>query len=46
MEGTDEATRRPMSLERAGTADVTWQLTLKPSVRPRRAPVPGQRPYR
>jgi plastocyanin len=46
MESSEESTRRAVSLERAPTADVTWQVTLKPSVRPRRAPVPGQRNYR
>ena len=46
MEGSEESTGRPVSLERAGTADLAWQLKLKPSVRPRRAPVPGQRTYR
>ena len=46
MESSEESTRRPVSLERAPTADLTWQVTLKPSVRPRRAPVPGQRGYR
>ncbi len=45
MEGTEEATARPVSLERAGAADLAWQLALKPAVRPRRAPVPGQRGY-
>ena len=37
---------RPVSLDRTGAADLAWQLTLKPTVRPRRAPVPGQRGYR
>ena len=46
MEPSEEATSRAVSLERAGTLSLAWQLTLKPSVRPRRAPVPGQRGYR
>ena len=46
MEGTEDATSRPVSLDRTGASDLTWQLTLKPTVRPRRAPVPGQRGYR
>ena len=46
MELPEESTRRPVSLERAGAVDVTWQVKLKPSIRPRRAPVPGQRGYR
>ena len=46
MEPPEESTRRPVSLERAGTVDLTWQVKLKPSLRPRRAPVPGQRGYR
>jgi hypothetical protein len=46
MELPEESTSRPVSLERAGAVDLTWQLKLKPSLRPRRAPVPGQRGYR
>ena len=46
MEGTEDATSRPVSLDRTGASDLAWQLTLKPTVRPRRAPVPGQRGYR
>jgi plastocyanin len=45
MEISEEATSRPVSIERAGTLDLAWQLTLKPWLRPRRAPVPGQRGY-
>jgi plastocyanin len=45
MEGTEEATARTVSLERPGAVELAWQLVLKPSVRPRRAPVPGQRGY-
>jgi plastocyanin len=46
MEQPEESTRRALSLEQAGGVSVTWQVTLKPSVRPRRAPVPGTRGYR
>jgi plastocyanin len=46
MEGSEDGTSRPVSLERAGSVDVTWQLKLRPALRPRRAPVPGQRSYR
>jgi plastocyanin len=46
MEAPEETTTRRATLEPAGTLNLTWQLTLKPSVRPRRAPVPGQRGYR
>jgi hypothetical protein len=43
---SEDATSRPVSVERAGALSLTWQLKLKPSLRPRRAPVPGQRGYR
>jgi hypothetical protein len=46
MEASEEATGRVVTLERAGTLSLTWQVALKPSMRPRRAPVPGQRGYR
>lgn len=46
MEMSEDVTSRPVSVERAGALNLTWQLTLKPSLRPRRAPVPGQRGYR
>jgi plastocyanin len=46
MEGTEEATTRAVGLDRTGATELAWQVTLKPSVRPRRAPVPGQRGYR
>jgi hypothetical protein len=46
MESPEESTRRPVTLERAQAVDLAWQVKLKPSVRPRRAPVPGQRGYR
>jgi plastocyanin len=46
MEGSEDVTSRPVSLERAGSVDLTWQVKLRPALRPRRAPVPGQRGYR
>jgi len=45
MEGTEEAIGRPVSLDRAGAQDLAWSVKLKPLLRPRRAPVPGQRGY-
>jgi plastocyanin len=46
MEGTEEATSRQLTVERAGAVDATWQLTVRPDLRPRRAPVAGARGYR
>ncbi|MGH7268490.1 MAG: hypothetical protein ACREMB_27035 [Candidatus Rokuibacteriota bacterium] len=46
MEGPEESTSRSISVEGSGTVAVTWQITLRPDIRPRRAPVPGQRGYR
>jgi hypothetical protein len=46
MEASEEAGSRALTLERAGTLHQTWELTLKPTIRPRRAPVPGTRGYR
>jgi hypothetical protein len=45
MEGPEEATTRAVSLDRTGAAELAWQITLKSSVRPRRAQVSGQRGY-
>jgi hypothetical protein len=45
MEGSEGATARPVAIGTAA-AEGIWQLTLKPELRPRRAPVPGQRGYR
>ena len=45
MQATEESTVRSVTIG-ASPADVTWQLTLKQDLRPRRAPVPGQRGYR
>lgn len=44
--GTEESTSRSITVERSGAVAVAWELTLKPDLRPRRAPVPGQRGYR
>jgi plastocyanin len=44
MDGAEEATGQPVTLG-AAALDLAWQLKLKPSLRPRRAPVPGQRGY-
>jgi plastocyanin len=46
MSGSERATARPLTVEPAGTADAAWQLELQPDLRPRRAPVAGQRGYR
>jgi hypothetical protein len=46
MEGSEDGTSRPVSFERAESVDLAWQLKLRPALRPRRAPVPGQRGYR
>jgi plastocyanin len=45
MEVSEESTARAMTLG-AGPVDAAWQLTLRADLRPRRAPVPGQRGYR
>jgi plastocyanin len=45
MDGTEEATGRTVALDRTGAQDLAWSVTLKPLLRPRRAPVPGQRGY-
>jgi plastocyanin len=46
MDGVEESTARPTSIDRSGTVDVVWHVKLKPEVRPRRAPIPGQSGYR
>lgn len=46
MEATEESTNHSVSIEKSGAADLTWQLTLRGELRPRRAPVAGQRGYR
>ena len=45
MQAAEESTMRSVTLA-ATPVDVSWQLTLKQDLRPRRAPVPGQRGYR
>ena len=45
MQGTEESTVRSVTVG-AAPVEVAWQLTLKQDLRPRRAPVPGQRGYR
>jgi plastocyanin len=46
MEAPEESTRRTLGLARSGVVEIAWELRLKPDLRPRRAPVPGQRGYR
>jgi plastocyanin len=46
MEGSEESTIRSVTIAASGAAEVAWQVTLRPDLRPRRAPVPGQRGYR
>ncbi|HYE91636.1 MAG TPA: methylamine utilization protein [Terriglobales bacterium] len=46
LEGAEQATSRPLALEASGAVTAAWQLTLRPELRPRRAPVPGARGYR
>jgi plastocyanin len=45
MQVTEESTVRSVTVG-AAPVEATWQLTLKQDLRPRRAPVPGQRGYR
>ncbi|MBM4442344.1 MAG: hypothetical protein FJ027_18165 [Candidatus Rokubacteria bacterium] len=46
LEGTEQAASRPLVVDASGAVAVTWQVTLRPELRPRRAPVPGARGYR
>jgi hypothetical protein len=46
MDAPEESTNRSLSIDRSGAVDIAWELRLKPELRPRRAPVPGQRGYR
>ena len=46
MESDEEKTERIVELEQTSTAEISWGLTLKPDIRPRRAPVGGIRGYR
>jgi plastocyanin len=45
MQGAEAATAQSVTVG-ATPASVSWQLTLRQELRPRRAPVPGQRGYR
>ena len=42
----EESASRALGIERSGVVETLWELRLKPALRPRRAPVPGQRRYR
>jgi plastocyanin len=46
LDGTEESTGRSVAIDRSGVVETAWEVRLKPELRPRRAPVPGQRPYR
>ena len=46
MEGSEEATVKSIELTQDADARVSWELTLKPEFRPRRAPLPGDPGYR
>ncbi len=43
LDGAEEVTRKSIDVPRGQPADVAWTLPLKPEVKIRRAPVPGQR---
>jgi plastocyanin len=45
LEGAEESTARTLTVG-PGAMDAAWQVTLRQGLRPRRAPVPGQRGYR
>ena len=42
---SEEATEQTVDLETTPAAELTWVLTLKPDIRPRRAPVGGMQGY-
>jgi plastocyanin len=46
LDAPEESTGRSVAVERSGIVETVWELRLKPELRPRRAPVPGQRLYR
>ena len=46
MEAPEESVIRALGIDRSGSVSLVWELRLKPDLRPRRAPVPGQRGYR
>ncbi len=46
MDGSEEATVKSIELTQDANARASWELTLKPEFRPRRAPLPGDPGYR
>jgi len=46
LQDAEEATRRAVTIDGPAAVDLAWRLTLKPELRPRRAPIPGQHGYR
>ncbi|MBI2994551.1 MAG: methylamine utilization protein [Gammaproteobacteria bacterium] len=46
MDGTEESTVREFAVSGAGNVEVDWELTLKPELRPRRAPLGREPGYR
>jgi plastocyanin len=46
LDAPEGSTGRAVDIERSGVAETAWELRLKPELRPRRAPVPGQQRYR
>jgi hypothetical protein len=46
LEAPEESIIRALAVDRSGSVSIVWELKLKPEIRPRRAPVPGQRGYR
>lgn len=46
MELTEEATNQSIVIDNTGETTASWQLALKPKLRPRRAPIPIQQDYR
>jgi plastocyanin len=46
MELTEEATKQSILIDNTGETTASWQLALKPELRPRRAPIPIQQDYR
>jgi hypothetical protein len=46
LQEPETATSRTVTVDRASVVEITWELALRASLHPRRAPVPGQRGYR
>jgi plastocyanin len=46
MELTEEASKQSVVIDNTGEATASWQLELKPELRPRRAPITIQQDYR